>query len=64
MDVTVPLWAIQTGLTVLLWTVVSLWPIEKGGGDYNFGPALDALYHGIVGVIGTLLIWLVYFAVT
>lgn len=64
MDVTVPLWAIPTVLTVLLWIAVSLWPIEKGGGDYNFGPAFEGLFHGIVGIIGTLLIWLVYFAVT
>lgn len=62
MSVTIPLWAIPIALSLALWAGVILWPLESRGGDYNFGQAFEALGHCILGIIGTLLIRLVYFA--
>lgn len=63
MTVSIPHWAFPIIATVLLWAGVTLWPISSPRGDYNFGGAFEALMHLTAGVVGTLIIWLVYFAV-
>lgn len=62
MDLHVPVWAVPVLLTVAIWTGCILWPVSKGGGDYNFAPAFDAAVHLIVGIILTLLVWVFFFA--
>ena len=48
--------------TAVLWFVIGAWPKPRGGGQYDFTGAFVALACLLVGVTGTLLIWLVYFA--
>lgn len=62
MNLHIPIWLIPIILTAAIWVVAVLWPIQKGGGDYNFGPAFDALAHGVIAVVATLILWLVFFA--
>lgn len=62
MTVTISSWMIPVLLTVMLWVAVVAWPIRPSRGDYDFGPPFEALFHALAGVIGTLVIWLVYFA--
>ncbi len=62
MAITITPFAFAWIITLALWIGVYLWPVSRSGGDYNFGAAFDGMVHAIVCVIGTLLIWLVYFA--
>lgn len=61
MTITIGLWIIPAALTIALWVAVSLRPVENQGGDYSVGPALDSMLSLVMGVVGTLVIWLVYF---
>lgn len=48
--------------TVILWVAIIAWPGPKSRGDYDFYAPIVALMFGGAGVIATLVIWLVYFA--
>lgn len=62
MTVTITPFLFASLATLVLWVGVLLWPIERSYGHFDFGGAFDSLVHFIVGVFGTLAIWLVYFA--
>jgi hypothetical protein len=59
--ITLGSWAIPVGITALLW-LWAVWPREPSytGGYFDFD--LGGVFRFFVGVAGTLLIWLVYFA--
>lgn len=59
----IPLWAIPALLTVIIWVTATLWPKGDSGGSCNFGPALMAAFCGLLAIIGTLFVWLVFFIV-
>lgn len=61
MAFTVPLFSLPCALTVAIWIVALIWPTGPKGGDYNFGPALKGAFHGLLAIIGTLVVWLVFF---
>lgn len=54
--------AVAIVLTVLIWAWAILADKGPSGGDYNFGPALLGALHGLLAIIGTLAVWLAYFA--
>lgn len=62
MSITVHLWMIAVAATVAIAVSAVLWPVSKGGGDYNFAPAFDAALHFGLGVVAMLVVWLAYFA--
>lgn len=64
MTVQISLWMIPTALTLLIWGAAVALPTRAPmGGDYNFGPAFEALTRGVVSVVATLVVWLVYFII-
>jgi hypothetical protein len=62
MTITLNSWAIPVFLTVVLWIACQLWPVSQNNGGFGFSQAFDYVLHAVCGVIGTLVIWLVYFA--
>ena len=62
MNITLELWAIPLVLTSCVWSWAFLSPGPPSGGDYNFGPSIDALMKLVVATVITLFVWLVYFA--
>lgn len=62
-DLSLPYWSIPLGLTVLIWVVVSVLPLPRSRGDYDFLQPIIGLFHLACGVIATLVVWLVYFIV-
>jgi hypothetical protein len=62
MTVTIFSWMIPCALTIAIWAALVLWPVRSSGGDYNFGQAFEALFRLVAGVVSTLTVWLVYFA--
>lgn len=64
MTITIAAWMIPTGICLLLLAWAFLMPLPEGGGDYNFAPALSALFRVIIVIIASLITWLAYFAIT
>ena len=65
-DMSITLYAIYLPivLTVIIWAVISLWPKYRPSGDYDFGASIQAFIQLVIGVILTLVVWLLYFAFT
>lgn len=61
MTVTLSIWLLPIVLTVALWIVLIVWPIQQSSGDYGFGAAIEVLLRLAAGVVGTLALWLVFF---
>jgi hypothetical protein len=59
--ITLNSWAVPVVLTIALWVACHMWPTRPSYGYYDFG--FDEMLHGLVAVFGTLVIWLIYFAV-
>jgi hypothetical protein len=53
-----PSWSIPTAFTAAIW-VWGLWPRPRDYCAYG----VDGVLYGGVSIIGTLFVWLVYFAV-
>jgi hypothetical protein len=53
-------WAIPAFLTAVIWLLVMARPPEGGSGYYDFD--IKGMLIGIVAIIATLLVWLLYFA--
>ena len=47
-------------LTIWIWAAAFFWPVKNTGGPYNWGPAWEVLLHLVLGVVATLIVWLVY----
>lgn len=62
MTLTLSAWTIPFAVTIAVWAWGIWWPIKNSGGDYNFGPAIEAAVRLTVCVTVTLAAWLVYFA--
>lgn len=64
MTLTLSAWMIPTAacLTLVAWAF--LMPLPKAHGDYNFAPAISMMFRLVVLVVGCLIAWLAYFAVT
>lgn len=65
MTITIGSWIIPVLLTVVVWTpvVMKLRGLSKYGGYAGIGAALEGVFFLGLGVIGTLIIWMVYFAI-
>lgn len=61
MTISISVWAFPVCATIVLWAIVIMWPVSKPQGDYDFSQAFDALLHVACGVVGTLVIWLIFF---
>lgn len=63
MQLLVPLWVIPAVLTIVVWLFAFLWPIKSSGGAYDFTGSILAVWHMLLGLIATLVIWLVFFII-
>ena len=63
MTFTLPFWVIPAVLTVVIWTAAIYWPKGESHGGYPFGEALVATFHIALGIIATLVVWLIFFMV-
>lgn len=54
-----PLW-LPIILTLFTWFSLLLWPLPDDGGAYGVGHVITAVVRLVIGVVGTLLIWLAY----
>lgn len=62
MTITLNSWAIPVILTALIWLACQLWPVSDNNGGFGFSQAFDYCLHAVVAVLGTLVVWLAYFA--
>lgn len=62
MSLTVEVWQVLVLLTVFGWAVFFSWPWPRGTGMYDFS-GLIVLFWMFMGIILTLVMWLVYFAI-
>jgi hypothetical protein len=57
---TLPMWAIPTTLTVLIWAVALLKPLPPCPTGFGFTAAFTFMLRLGLSCIGTLIVWLVY----
>ena len=60
MTITLGSWVIPAFLTAAIWIYVELQPASRSYGYYDFG--FDTIFRGVLAIIATLVIWLIYFA--
>ncbi|WP_316196597.1 hypothetical protein [Bradyrhizobium sp. SZCCHNS3053] len=61
MTITISSWAIPILLTLMILAAVELWPIKDSG--FGLSAMFDGIFHAACGIVGILVVWLVYFAV-
>ena len=60
MTITLNSWCIPVFLTAAIWIYVELQPAAPSYGYFDFG--FDGILRGVLAIIATLLVWLLYFA--
>lgn len=55
-------WTAPLAATLILWAFLIFKPMPPDKGPYDFGAAIFGLFRLGIGVSGTLLFWLAYFA--
>lgn len=61
---TLPTWTSPLIGTIVLWGVLLNLPSRGSTSVMDFTPMLESLGRLFIGVVGTLIFWLVYFALT
>lgn len=60
MTITLNSWAIPAFLTAIIWIICLLRPAKPSSGYYDLD--IEGMLIGILAVIATLVVWLLYFA--